>query len=672
MIATRNALELISEAWADGLAIDTPLNVWQWAEANRVLSAKASAEPGEYRTDRVPYVREIMESLSASSDVQRIVVAKGSQLGFSELSNNFLGYIMDQAPGPTLLVLPTLELAKLYSRQRLASMIEDCPALRRKVHRAATRDSDNTTLAKSFPGGMLVLAGSNSAAGLRSMPARNLVFDDLDAFAPEAGEEGDPIYLAERAALTFGARAKILKISTPTFEGRSRIWEAFQETDQRFYFVPCPRCGDYSTISFGPDSRFIPEARKWLTFDKNEKDRAVPESTRLHCSACSTSIEEHQKTAMLAAGEWRPTRISEDPNARGYHLSSFYSPLGWTSWEKIVRDFDGARRNDAKLRPIVNQRFGEPWRERGEAPDWAILFRRREHYTPELVPAGACILTAGVDVQADRFEVEIKAWGAGLESWSIAYLVIPGGPQDRQAWADLERLLARTFPHATGAELAISKLCIDTGWATQLVYNWVRRQDRRRVAAIKGREGSSVVISTPKRVDVVGSTGKTLRRGVELWHVGVDEAKSTIYAWLGSEPPNNPAEEGFPPGWMHFPDWGEEYFRQLTAERLVARTVHGLRRYSWEKSYDRNETLDCNVYAFAAATLLGLPRWTSDRWRREFDSLGSVEPAPRRGKPDPVAPPPVPPERADTAPQRPRGGYLSGYRSRGGKGWLRR
>lgn len=674
MTSTRDAGELVASAWSAGLAPEQRLSVWEWAEANRHLSSKASAEPGPYRTDRVPYTREIQEALSASSEVQRVVVVKGSQLGFSELANNFAGYVMDQAPGPTLLVLPTLELAQRYSRQRLAPMIQESPALRAKVRDQREKDSSNSTLVKEFPGGLLILAGSNSAAGLRSMPARNLILDDLDAFALDAGEEGDPIFLAERATLTFGSRRKILKISTPTFEGRSRIVQEWETTDQRFFFVPCPRCGDLSPMAFSAGSRFVPAARKFLEFDSDPKTgRAIADSVRLRCAACDGRIEEHEKTAMISAGVWTPTAVASSAGSRGYHLSSLYSPLGWSSWSEIVEVWDSARKNPAKLRVVVNQRFGEPWREKGEAPDWKRLYRRREHYTGGVVPMKAAVLTAGVDVQADRFEVEVKAWGRGMESWSVDFKVVPGGPQDREAWADLDRLLSTPYPHETGAELPISKLAIDTGWATQLVYTWARRQDRRRVAAIKGREGSSIVVSTPKRVDVVGRTGKTLRHGLELWFVGVDEAKSTIYAWLGMEEPLNPAEEGYPPGWMHFPEWGEEYFRQLCAEQIVARTVHGLRRYSWEKVYERNEALDCNVYAYAAAALLGLQRWTPERWTQAFEALGSVPSTTPGPKLETRTSSPTPPtDQAPREPRRPRGGYLSGYRGRGGNGWLQR
>jgi len=668
-----DARELVRSAWSGAVEPDPQLTVWEWAEQSVRLTSKDSAEPGPYRVDRVPYAREIQEALSASSPVQRVTVAKGAQLGFSTVASNFLGYVIDQAPGPTLMVLPTLEVAQRYSKQRLATMIAECPALRSKVREARSKDSGNSLLAKDFPGGFLLLGGSNSAAGLRQMPARNLICDELDGFAQEAGEEGDPINLAERATMTFGARRKILKISTPTFEGRSRIMAELERSDGRFFHVPCPRCGDLSPIAWSASTRVVVGARKFVAYDRDAKERPIPESARLRCEACGGEIHEHEKPAMLAAGLWVATRPELSEQHRGYHLSSLYSPLGWQSWAECVEAWAQAQGQDARLRPFVNLRLGEPWRERGEAPEWQKLYRRRERYAQGVAPERSVVLTAGADVQADRVEVEVKAWGeaegGGLESWSVDYRIIPGGPQDRDTWRDLDRLLATPVRHAGGAELSIERLAIDSGYASALVYQWVARQSRRRVSAVKGREGSSVVVSLPKRVEVSGSSGKTLRRGVELWHVGVDEAKATIYSWLRLEAPLDPADH-CPPGFMHFPEWGEEYFRQLCAEQMIPRTVRGLRRYVWEKSlHERNEVLDCNVYALAAAMMLGLHRWTPERWREARGALGSRPPAPRRvGPPDPERP--APQDRGPTGgPAAPRGGYLSGYR---GRGWLGR
>jgi phage terminase large subunit GpA-like protein len=665
--------ELVARAWAEALEPDPQLSVWEWAEANVRLTSKDSAEPGSWSCDRVPYTREIQEALSATSTVQQVTVCKGAQLGLSTVASNLLGYVIDQAPGPMLVVLPTVPVAERYSKQRLATMIRECDALRAKVREARSKDSGNSLLAKDFPGGFLVLAGSNSAAGLRQMPARVLIMDELDGFAQEAGDEGDPLVLAERATTTFGSRRKVFKISTPTFEGRSRIVAAFLEGDRRFYSVPCPRCGDLSPIAFSPATRLVVGARKFVRYDRDDRDAPIPESARLRCEACDGEIQEHEKTAMLAAGRWVPTFPDRSATHRSYHLSALYSPLGWKSWAQIVEAWSRAQGSDSKLRPVVNQQFGEPWRERGESPPWQDLYRRRERYPMGVVPARACVLTAGVDVQPDRVEIEVHAWseaeGGGLESWSVDYKIVPSGPEERDTWSDLERILSTPYPHATGAELGIERLAIDTGHASSLVYAWVRRQSPRRVSAVKGRQGGGVILSLPKRVEVSSRSGKTLRRGLPLYLVGVDEAKATIYSWLRLPAPLEEGEPA-PPGYMHFPEHGEEYFRQLTAERMEPETHRGLLRYVWKKTnHERNEVLDCNVYALSAAYMVGIHRWSPERWREARDSLGSPAPRSRRGREPDSAPGPEGSGQAAPARAPGRGGYLSGYK---GKGWLRR
>jgi len=653
--------EVVRAAWSGAIAPDPALHVWEWAERCRELSAKAAGEPGPYRIDRVPYTREIQEVLSDRSPVREVVVIKGAQLGFSEVGNNLIGYTIDHAPAPTLLVLPTLEVAQRYSRQRLAPMIADSPTLRAKVRDPRSRDASNSTLVKEFPGGFIMLAGANSPASLRSIPARKVIFDELDAFPPEAGEEGDPVWLAERAALTFGGRRKNLKISTPTIEGRSRIVAEFETTDQRFYFVPCPRCGDESPLAFSPGSTWIPEARKFMEWDEGK-----PETARVKCQACNGTILEHEKQYLLANGHWLARRPELSGERRGYAISSLYSPLGWTSWGEIVKGFLQTRHDQTKLRVWVNQRLGEPWRERGDAPEWQNLYNRRAKYAIGTVPRGGLVLTCGVDIQADRIELEVKAWGAGLQNWSIDYRVIPGTPREPAVWRELERVLAWTYRHEDGADLSIRAMAIDTGFATADVYAWVRRQPRHRVFAIKGREGAAVLVSQPQAVEVSSSTGKKLRRGIALYNVGVDEIKSQIYGWLRMPQPTDPDKEGFPPGWVHFPEYGEEWFRQLCAEQVVVRIVRGYRRYVWEKVRERNEALDCFVYSRAAAAIIGLDRWGDEHWSQAAAALGSTAPTPRPADPQARAPTP---RAGEPGPAPARGRWLGG---RGGSGWLRR
>ncbi|MCZ8150138.1 MAG: phage terminase large subunit family protein [Roseomonas sp.] len=246
-----------------------------------MLGSRASAEPGPWRTSRTPYLKDVMDALSAVHPARRVVFMKGAQVGATESGNNWLGYIMHHVPAPALAVQPTVELAKRFSRQRIDPLLEETPALRERVAPARARDSGNTMLSKEFPGGILVLTGANSAVGLRSMTARFLFLDEVDAYPGDVAGEGDPIALAEARARTFGWRRKAFLVSTPTIAGRSRIEREYLASDQRRFFVPCSECGEM----------------QWLRFERLIWEKGAPETARYHCAACDHPMQEHDKTA---------------------------------------------------------------------------------------------------------------------------------------------------------------------------------------------------------------------------------------------------------------------------------------------------------------------------------------------------------------------------------------
>lgn len=624
------------EAFRDGLRPQRQLTVSQWADMHRRLSGKASDEQGQYRTDRTPYMREIMDALSTSSPVERVVVKAGAQLGKTEAGYNWLGCIMGHAPGPTMMVQPRLDDAKMHSRQRLDPMIQECPALRNKVSEKRSRDTANTQLLKEFPGGVLILTGANSASGLRSYPVRNLFLDEVDLYPPDVEGEGDPVELAVARTRNFSGR-KLYMVSTPTIEGRSRISAAYDETDRRVFMVPCPLCAHHQVIEW---------ARiKW---DKDEKGLDLPATVHLVCESCGERIEEHHKTKMLAGGFWMARRPEASQTTRGYWISALYSPLGWLSWQSCVEQWIKAKGNREKLKTFVNTVLAETWKEKGEAPEWERLFDRREPYAFGSVPAGGLFLTAGADVQADRIELEVVAWGRGLESWSVQYIVLPGDPTEAQVWLDLSRELTRQFPHQGGTQLAIRGLGVDSGFATQHVYRWVRAQQVDRVFAMKGTDERSALVLPPKAVEVQHQ-GKRLQRGLKLWQIGGPAAKAELYGWLRLPRPTEP-EDPHPAGYCHFPEYAAEHFKQLTAEQVVVRQdKRGYRTFTWEKTRDRNEALDCRVYARAAAAILGVDRFSDAAWDKLNATLGT---APRQPAAAPPTPPPKPPR-----PER-GGGYL--------------
>jgi phage terminase large subunit GpA-like protein len=607
--------EELAQAWRDGLLPDPALTVSEWADRHRVLSPRASAEPGRYRTDRTPYIRAIVDALSPTHPARRIVVMKSAQVGFTEGGNNWIGYVIHHVPGPMLSVQPTVELAKRFSRQRIDPLIAESPALRERVKPARSRDAGNTVLSKEFPAGLLVITGANSAVGLRSMPARYLFLDEVDAYPPSADEEGDPVALAEARTRTFSWRSKVLLGSTPTIQGLSRIEREYAVSDQRRYFVPCPHCREM----------------QWLKFERLRWDKGQPETAHYECASCDGHIEEHHKTAMLAAGEWRPTAESQDPNTIGFHISALYSPVGWMSWESIARLCEAATTDEAK-RSFKNSVLGETWVETGEAPDWQRLYERREAWQIGTVPSGALFLTAGADVQKDRIEVDIWAWGRGLESWLVDHIMIEGGPEHAETWEELASLLDRTWPHAHGSRIGIAKLAIDTGYEAPAVYAWARKVGHAQVAPIKGVEGfnRAAPVIGPTHVDVTEG-GKKLRRGARLWTIAVATFKSETYRCLRLSSPTDEeigAGARFPAGYVHLPRGADaEWVKQLVAEQLVTlKTKRGFTRLEWQKLRERNEALDCRVYARAAAWIAGADRWTEAMWRDLESQIGAPEP----------------------------------------------
>ncbi|PQO23370.1 phage tail protein [Rhodobacteraceae bacterium WD3A24] len=629
-------------SWSNGLRPDPYLTVSEWANTHRWLASRASAEPGRYRTDRTPYMRGIMDALSPGDPAQRVTFMKAAQVGATEAGNNWIGFVIHHAPGPMLAVLPTVDLAKRNSRQRIDPLIEESPALKDRIMPARSRDSGNTMLSKEFPGGMIIMTGANSAVGLRSMPARYIFMDEVDAYPPSADEEGDPVSLAEARSLTFGHRRKVFMVSTPTIRGMSRVEREYEASDQRRFFVPCPHCGH----------------EQWLRFENLRWEKHQPETAQYQCDECGTMIAEHHKTAMLEAGEWRPTATPDDSRSVGFHLSALYSPVGWLSWADIARNWEMAQGSDDALRAFRNTILGETWYENSDAPDWQRLQDRREPgWKAGTVPAGGLFLTAGADVQKDRVEIDVWAWGRGLESWLVDHAVIEGGPDHPETWDQLTAYLAQPWPHENGADLQITRLGIDTGYEAAAVYTWARAQGFSQVSPIKGVEGFNRAspVTGPTYVDL-NREGKRIRRGARLWTVAVSTFKAETYRFLRLDRISDEERaEGReqPAGTVHLPEWIEtEWLKQLVAEQLVTvRNRRGFARLEWQKLRERNEALDTRVYARAAAWIAGGDRWSDEKWKE-------LEDATRASKDE---------QTAEATPKKRENNWLGGHKT---KGWL--
>lgn len=613
-----DAVKYIEDRFYKGAEPDSYMSVSEWADKYRVLSGKSAAEPGRWRTDRTPYLREIMDCLSPKSPVQKVVFMKGAQIGGTECGNNWIGYIMHKAPGPVMAVSPTVDMAKRNSRQRIDPLIEECPALRSVVSSPRSRDKGNTILSKEFSGGVLVMTGANSAVGLRSMPARYLFMDEIDGYPADLDGEGDPILLAERRTATFNKRKKIFLVSTPTVKGLSNIEREFMMTDQRYYLVPCPFCHKFQRLVW-------------------DNIRSTEKGVMYECEHCHELIAEHCKTQMLEQGFWQPSAPGDGITA-GFHLSSLYSPVGWLSWKECTDIYEKSKKNPALAQGFYNTILGETYEQESDAPEWQRLYEQREHYKIGTVPMGGLFLTAGADIQKDRIECEVVAWGRQKQSWSVDYFVLDGDTARTEVWHKLEDVLLRDYPHESGITMPLRVMCVDSGYATQDVYGFVRQFSQavwggagarasqpRTAVAVKGQSRDTAMILSTSKAD-------TKKKGLKVWNVSGPVIKTELYRWLKMQRTGADASQF---GRCHFPEYGEEYFKQLTAERQVVRVTNGYPKPVWEKDpARRNEALDCRVYARAAAAIYGLDRMSERGWQE----LEALIPAAEGRKPAKKAP----------------------------------
>jgi phage terminase large subunit GpA-like protein len=562
---TKKAQDIISLAFKTW-APPPDLSVSEWADRYRYLSAEDSAEPGKWNTERAEYQREIMDAFT-DPEVETVVVMTSAQVGKTQILLNVLGRYIHVEPCPILAVQPIDQVAQDFSKDRFAPMVRDTVVVRERVSESKSRDSDNTILHKNFPGGQLGITGANSPSGLCSKPKRLVLMDEVDRYPASAGTEGDPVSLAVARTKNFFNR-KIGMFSTPGNEGESRIAAAFEESDQRFFHVPCPECGEFQRLY-------------WKQVKFTDRD---PSTSYYECGHCRAHLTDADRLRMIKKGRW----IADKPfhGTAGFHLNALYSP--WATMAGIVKEHLEALKDTERRKTWVNTTLGETWVEEGDTVDESELIARVEKY-PAQVPQGGLYLTAGVDVQEDRLEAEVVAWGKYYENWSIEYRVFYGDTKQPQVWTELDEFLLQDFKHASGTTLNISAACIDSGYNTDVVYDFCKPRASRGVYPVKGVGGNAVPIAgRPSKVKY----GKS-QRTVNLFPLGVDQAKLAIYSNLNKKKPG--------PGFCHFPDtYTPEYFDMLTAEKAVPKFVKGFKRIEWKKIRERNEALDCRVYNLAA------------------------------------------------------------------------
>lgn len=607
------------ESLLAGLAPPAATTVSEWADHNRILSGKGAAEKGPWRTERTPYLREPMDCLSPSSATRRVVLMFGSQMGKTEVILNWLGAIIDLWPGPTLLVQPTLDMAKRLNRQRLDPLLRETPVLADKMAPARSRDSGNTMFLKEFDGGLFVLTGANSGSGLQSMPAAYLAADEVSSYPLEADDKGDPLENAEARTSTF-PMGKVLITSTPGSRGACRITAEYEtRSDRRQYHAYMPCCGSLEVLRW----------RENMVWDRPDGE------VWCQCSKCGERVAQYHKAEMLGRAEWRASAKGDGMTA-GFHLPGWYAPLGWTSWEQIRDEFLRAKADPLLLKGWVNKRAAEAWEDESLARVSAEgLIKRIDDGAHEhgRCPAGVLVLMMAVDVQDTWLEVSVWGFGKGEEKWRVWHQKIEGDPGQDDVWEQVTTIRSIDWPHEVCGSMRVRFCAVDTGGHyTGEAYEYCRLNAREDVVAIKGsNQKSAPVLGKGSKVDV-NYKGKVVKGGVTLYMVGVSTLKRTIYSRLKVE------EEG--PGYVHFDDaTTEEYLQGLTCERLQPKYVKGFQVLEWVKpSGARNEPLDLLVYCMAMVELLKRRYNRATMWEQlerqveasRAQSVGLGEQTPRR------------------------------------------
>lgn len=645
-----------------------------WAERSVVIPI-GNAVPGPIRFDNAPYQREPLD-MTANPDCYRVSLMWGAQVGKTLMALCAQGYRIEQNPTSQIMMQPSQGDLTTWLETKFNPLVEANSRLQELIAKPRGRDGVNNQRMKSYPGGFMMFSWAGSPKTMRGRSAPFIVCDETDGY--DRSPEGDPVELLAQRSATFGDQRLLLDISTPTFKGASRIEAAYLAGDQRRFYVVCPHCGHHQILRW--------ERVRW---DKDAEGTHLPETARYHCDNhdpetgevfCTASWTDGERVAAIRQAEDQGAGWKAEKPFRGhasYHLNELYSCF--RKLREIVQSYlDKKAAND--LQTFTNVSLAETWEEDGEQVAAEGLAARAEPFDAP-VPAGAVVLTAGIDMQQDRLELEIVGWGLGEESWSVDYRVLWGDPLQGDVWDDLDAVLSETWQHQTGAQMSISAACLDTGGTagmTQAAYEYARGKTGRRLFAVKGVPGwGKPIVTSPSRK----ASGKRARK-VDLFAVGVDEAKVVVTRRLGIQRPG--------PGYCHFPIEREpEYYAQITAEKLMTRIIRGFGIREWHKTRDRNEAFDCRVYALAALKLLN-PNIARLAKRFGFDAP-DVEPAEVASpvaaiaetavrlnkvltvlaKDRPAPPPPeIAPEEPDPPPKQPAAKRAKRSRARRGGGWV--
>ncbi|MEL6493553.1 MAG: phage terminase large subunit family protein [Cyanobacteria bacterium J06623_7] len=582
-----DATALLKEAFTEFIPPKRQL-ISEWGAENFELP-ETSAEPGKWHPNRAPYQSGILDAI-AETGVQKVTLMCSAQIGKTIILLMVICYLIDLDPCSIMMTQPTTDMAEMFSKEKLSSAIANIKPVSKKIVQKS-RNATSTILMKMFAGGFLRLAGANSPSSLASMSIRAYFGDEIDKYPASAGKEGDPVKLAIQRTETFWNWLVFL-VSTPSIKDNSRIEDEFNESDRRRFFVPCPHCGHKQHLIW-----------ERIQYSNKGTDEADPLSGVYYiCESCETPIGEEHKTQMVQSGEWQATAKSKDPKHVGFHINRFYSP--WANWVDLCLDYEASKNDPQKLQVFVNATLGLPFeRTVGEKLDWQRLRDRgdKSNYSQGTVPNGGLILTAGVDVQGDRLEVVVMAWGKGEQSYVVRYEQILGNPLESQVWEQLSFVTGKTYTREDGAELKVRATFVDSGYQTQEVYHRVKQYKYLHWFAIKGVAGDKPLYSRPSAQET-NYRGEKVKRGIDIYKIGVDLGKEALYSRSQIETPGAK--------YLNFPnDLEASFYEGFCGEVLVTKHKKGHPYHVWEVLPGvRNEPLDISVYALAAAHMVGLTR----------------------------------------------------------------
>lgn len=607
--AAEEITRLITEAIQRHLKPPPKLDLVEWADTYRHLPDN-SAEPGLWKTHRVEPCRQPMLSVSDPL-CKEVTVMCCIQLMKTELMLNTALYYMHQEPSPIMYVAEKASMAEAWSKERLVKSVSATPVIA-DIFSGNRRGEGNTITQKQFPGGQISIVSANNPGDLAMRACRIMLFDEIDKYEANVGSgkggeggEGDALVIAWGRATTYGDRAKKVAACSPTIANKSRIEQEYFKSNMSVYIQPCKHCGHAKTLT-------------WLDVQipKNEKGEFDHTQAKIMCSECGTLWSEGDRLYSIRNGYWEATK-PEVTWHHGYKVASLASPF--TPVTTLAKEFKDAQGNPQSLKAFYNTRMAETWKEVGDQPDWERMYERRETYKTGTIPRGALLLTCGFDVQKDYLTWEIVGWGRKKESWSIDSGLIQGAISEDSTKEELAKFCDQMIANESGIHMPISRICIDSGYETQEVYAFCRDYGSQRVVPVKGaKDGAlSTVLGTPTPVDV-NLAGQRLSRGLLMWRVGTSVVKEQLYRWFNLKKPTDEglaAGSGYPSGYCHFPEYDEEFFKQITAEqyRMVVDS-RGFHTYSWEKVRKDNHKLDCRVYARAGASMLQIDRMTDSDW----------------------------------------------------------